>query len=112
MTERRRHPRATVDLGAWLVWEHTSQSVVIRNIGTGGALIIAPDLEVPVRGRIQVDFSLGHGRIAVDAAVRHCPRPGWLGVDFLGLSAETIREIEHYVERHHATERVKGHAPG
>lgn len=100
MPERRRHLRATVDLGAWLVWKHTSQGAVIRNIGARGALINAPDLEVQVGDMIRIAFSLGHGPIDVEAKVRHCPRPGWIGVEFLGLPADITQEIERYVVAH------------
>ena len=103
IAERRRCPRATVDLGGWLVWHHTSQSIIIRNIGACGALIIAPGLDVPIADQLRIEFSLGHGRIAVDAAVRHCPRPGWIGVEFFGLPVEVAREIEDYVDTHRGT---------
>jgi len=97
MIERRRHSRATVDLAAWLVWKHMSQTVVIRNIGARGVLIIAPGLELPVGDGIRVEFSLGRGQITVETKVRHCPRPGWMGVEFLGLPDEIAQEIERYV---------------
>jgi c-di-GMP-binding flagellar brake protein YcgR len=95
---RRKHPRAA--LATQIQCEESMSLAFARDISVGG-MFIETDQPMPVGSRINIRFNLDENDPIVVASAEVTYQVGRMGVgvQFVEISPEDLKRIEHYVEK-------------
>jgi PilZ domain len=98
--EKRRHPRITLPRGMNINWRGRGESVLskVRTISTGGVSIAAPE-PAPKGELLYLSFEVPAGEVSACVVVRHSRAEMGMGVEFLNMSDEARKRLDHLLRK-------------
>ncbi len=95
--ERRAHPRATVEIPAWVAADGARIHTVTQDLSIGGVRMRAVT-EWPSNEKVEVALALGGERPTLSLQGRVVWRFGdWIGVTFVNVTSEAERALQQQV---------------
>lgn len=98
--EKRKHPRVTLPRGMDVTWRASGESVrsKVHTLSAGGVSIAAP-APAPKDELLHLSFEVPAGEVCARAIVRHSHAEVGMGVEFVDMSDEAHKRLDHLLRK-------------